>query len=401
MTRVLNNSLLVLCLLLCCSLHAQFKNTASLAPVPKAGFYAIAVTPELSSYIKTDFSDLRIKDDKGLPAPYIISRSAIKVYDTTYTQLKITQSRLDDSGRTIITIENVAKASLNSLALLIRNNAVSRHLSVTGSDDNQHWFSISENGLLEGNVTGDKDRYMQAVDIPTSSYHYFRLLINNGQNTPLNIISAGVYKLTGPGNKLNLVYNPASTFTQVDSSDGYSYIYVSDEYAFHKMRVNVESGGQKFYLQSANVIDDNKIIAGFPLVAGLSVTTVSPSFKSKNWTIKISNFDNPPTKVTSIKTAQEEIKIVAWFEAGKAYHLEMNDSFAVAPVYSLQNFKDSIPASVDEIKVGEILPVTIKAAVTSKSFFTKAWLWPVMIAVLLVLVVFTLRLTKEMGKRGE
>jgi len=79
----------------------------------------------------------------------------------------------------------------------------------------------------------------------------------------------------------------------------------------------------------------------------------------------------------------------------------MSDSFAVAPVYDLQNFKDSIPVRVDEIKVGEIQPIAGPAAVVSKSIFSQAWLWPVMLIVLLVLIVFTWRLTKEMGKSNK
>ena len=48
--------------------HARsqsFKNKANIDSVAQSGFYAIEVNPQLSSLVRTDFSDLRIIDNKG------------------------------------------------------------------------------------------------------------------------------------------------------------------------------------------------------------------------------------------------------------------------------------------------------------------------------------------------
>lgn len=400
MIRLLKNSVLPVLVLVCMHAQAQFKNKAALASVVKTGFYAIAVTPELSSYIKTDFSDLRVMDEKGQQVPYVIRGSVVGEYDTTYTQLKIIQSRQDDSGRTIITIENVERASLSSIAVLIRNASVSRNIDITGSDDNLHWFSIIDNGILGKREITDTDRYVQAISFPLSSYRYFKLTVYNGKNAPLNIISAGVYKFTGTKNKSPLIYNPVSNFVQIDSSDGTSYIHIIDSNAFHKLVIKLVLKGEKFFYRSGKIIEGNKIIGGINIFADTALSTISPVFNAKDWWIRIYNGDNPPLKVTSVITAQELTQVVAWLDSGKVYHLEMNDSSAVAPVYDLQQFKDSIPNNVTEIKYFNIQPLEIVKPVPATSFFKQAWIWPVMIGVLALLVLFTMKLAKEMNGRG-
>ena len=40
----------------------QFQYRSNLDTVTSSGFYAIPITPELSSHLKTDFSDFRIAD---------------------------------------------------------------------------------------------------------------------------------------------------------------------------------------------------------------------------------------------------------------------------------------------------------------------------------------------------
>ena len=118
MTRIIQNSLVTLCLLLCTGMHAQsFKSRAALGSVNKTGFYSIVVTPELSSYIKTDFSDVRVVDGDGKHAEYVVKMGGFTFrFDTiAFKPLSIIKNSLDDSGRTIVIIENSAKDKINSI----------------------------------------------------------------------------------------------------------------------------------------------------------------------------------------------------------------------------------------------------------------------------------------------
>jgi len=392
----MRNSIVSLLYLLCFKGYSQFKYQASLQRVKKAGFYRIEVTPVLSSYIKTDFSDLRIFDDANQPVPYILSYQPGIDTAAGYMPYNIVENGLDDSARNIVIIGNKKKAGISSISLDIRNNSVKRMVDITGSDDKLHWYSILENGVLERKFVNDTDRYMQDVSFPQSSYKYIKLVIYNGKNAPLNIISAGWYLQTLMYEQKSFINNPQSVIKQVDSSDGQSYIFVHDSMPFHKTIVAVNCAAPKFSSRVANIIAGSSVVGSIRITSGAGEIHGLPSFRERDWHMVINNGDNPPLKVLSITTAQETPKIVAWLEPDKQYRLEMNDSLAVAPVYDLEKFKDSIPKNIDEIKYSDIQPINGKAAAQPSTFFKQSWLWPVMIAGLAILVLFTWRLTKEM-----
>src|SRR5688500_20351508 len=88
MTQMNHNSISVIGLLLSiCSQAQQFHHSCVLDTVKETGFYSIPVSPQLSAYIKTDLSDIRIADEKEQWVPHITkypgqNRTTDVVYST-------------------------------------------------------------------------------------------------------------------------------------------------------------------------------------------------------------------------------------------------------------------------------------------------------------------------------
>jgi hypothetical protein len=376
--------------------------------VNKTGFYSIAVTPELSSYIKTDFSDLRVVDADGKQAEYLIHHvGSPSVSDSTvYKQMNIVSKKETDSGSTITIIENNLKEKISSIALLIGNASVSRTANLSGSDDKKKWFSIWENISLNQKYVSDTDKYAEILDFPMVSYRYIKLVIYNGKNYPLNIISAGRYVGNDNGIKISHIDNPSIQnpnvhFFQKDSSDGYSYVNVHDSIPFQIDRISFAITGPKFFKRDAELVIPYTYgaNANFTLLSNSVFNLDVPVFKAKDWLIKIYNGDNPPLKITGISTYQQEKNIVTWLDSGKTYHLEMDNPNAVAPQYDLQMFKDSIPKNVIPLAYKSIDSIVIETTPKDTSVFKQSWLWAVIVLVLAVLVYFTWQLTKEVAKK--
>jgi len=115
-------------------------------------------------------------------------------------------------------------------------------------------------------------------------------------------------------------------------------------------------------------------------------------------TVQIYNEDNPPLDISSITTAQDAEQIIAYLDSGKSYQLEMMSADAQPPRYDLVNFKDSIPENIKQIGVSQIVPIPALGTVAPLILFKNSWLWVVLALVLIVLALFTIRLTKEVGK---
>ncbi|MEJ0104684.1 MAG: hypothetical protein WDO19_19945 [Bacteroidota bacterium] len=93
--------------------------------VGKDGFYSIPVSPELSSYIKTDLSDIRIADEKNQWIPHIINWSLKNIdVDNVYYELPVIKKK-NTKNSTIIIVNNPGKNNVSNLFLELKNTAAS------------------------------------------------------------------------------------------------------------------------------------------------------------------------------------------------------------------------------------------------------------------------------------
>ena len=399
MSRIHNYFLLILCF---CSFIAEaqsFKSKAAIEPVAQTGFYSISVTPGLSSYLKTDFRDLRILDEKENAIPYIIRSNLPFIKPASYKSFKIISNELSDSGRSILIIENPDKEKINNFFLKIKNASVSRTIDMSGSEDKSHWFSITENIYLEKRFVTDDDSYIENIDFPLSSYHYLRLAIYNGKNDPLNIISAGRFIGEEQKSISPIIENPLLKFSQKDSNH-VSYITLFNPKLYHVAFISMHLKAPKFFKRDVEIISANEALGNFIISSDSVFQFNLPAFKDSVFEIRINNGDNPPLTITSVSTGQEPKKIIAYLETGAHYTLQLNNDSIAAPHYDLQNFTDSISYNVPEAKLASIENLLTPIAPTPKNFFKQAWVWPVIIFVLILLVLFTLKLSKEVGKRN-
>jgi len=391
----------ILCIFLFIGAEAQnYKNKADIELVDRTGFYSVAITPGVSRYLKTDFRDLRIVDEKGNAVPYIIKRSLPTIKPAEFKIFNIISNELADSGSSIMIIENSGKEKIADFYLKIKNASVSRKIDLNGSDDMRHWFSITENLMLEKKFITDDDSYFEKIDFPLSTYQYFRLTIYNGKNDPLKIISAGRYSGESLKTTAPFIENPMLKFAQKDSSNHVCYITVFNPEQYHVNNISIHIKGPKFFKRDVDVVAAGVTLGNFMVSSDSLFHFNLPAFKDSVFEIKVYNGDNPPLKITSVSTGQEIKKAIAYLESGMHYSLQMNSESAIMPHYDLQNFKDSISADVPEIKISNIEGFANKSVGENKSIFKQTWVWPIIFIVLLVLTFFTLRLLKDVSKKN-
>ena len=378
--------------------RAQFRNTAKIDSVNQPGFYSVTVSPELSSKVKTDFSDLRIVNEAGNQIPYLLVNSMPAMDTTLLRSLKIIQNKLNDSGQSVLVIENGKDEKTEGLYLQIRNAAVSRTIALSGSNDVRSWFSIIENVSLEKQFVQNEDKITEYISFPLSSYSYFRLVVYNGKNDPLDIVS--VQKFAGKtfARKDTVLMNPAGSFIRKDSNKITSLVIKNgDNYHIDVVRLKVT--GPKFYKRQLDLFAGEELKGSFTVSSDTLITLSLPVFNDSIFTIKIYNEDNPPLSITDIRTGQRAEKLITWLESGKSYHLELTNANSAAPHYDLGNFKDSIPANIQEIGFSDIIAAPIVKKTEADGSKTP-WLWPALIFALIVLGLLTYGLTKDMAKKS-
>lgn len=409
MTREKASILLTVVVFLSLRSVAQFHYTALLDTVKATGFYNIPITPELSSYLKADLSDLRLVDEKRQPIPFIIDIPAgRKTIDALLYDRKIIKKE-NDEEKTVLVIANEGKQELSDLVIELKSAAAERTASLSGSDDNTHWFVILDSLVLHKSAEDNYASHSQRIKFPPGNYTYIRLTINNGKKAPLNILKAGSSGIDSLYDSAEFVFaNPLPSFSQTDSGR-YSMIKIINNKPYHTSKIKFNISGPWFYKRQAklfteikprlqetwNSIDHTDITLSSDEFSGHSI----PLVKSRVLYLLIDNGDNPPLKIDSITTGQVKRRVIAQLEKGRAYSILLDNPEATAPDYDLQHFRDKIPDnSVINIKNIIALP---QETIAAKKQADKWWIWPVIILVLLLLSILAWKLTSDLKRTKE
>jgi len=379
------------------SMGQAFRNHAAIESVSKSGYYRIRVTPALSSYLKPDFRDLFIEDANGKAVPYIVKSGLPVLLPDQRVRMKILSNELKDSGRSVLILNNESLQKINGFTLLIKNAAISRSARISGSDDRLHWYSVAENISFEKRWVTNQDAYLEDVSFPLSSYHYFRLIIENGKNDPLNIISAGRYLSGTKVPTVPVVENPESRFIQTDSSDRSSYLRIMNPAPFHINYIELRVSRSGFFKRPADILVRNELYGSFTFSSDKLFRFQLPVFQTKDWQIRIFNGDNPPLKIAAVRTWQEPKEIFLYLDSGANYQMKMTSDLAKQARYDLQNYSDSLSPDLPVVNISAIKPVA--AVHEKKSLFSGNWLWPTMFGILGLLLFFTMKLTREIPNK--
>lgn len=386
----------------------QFRHYALIDTVRSAGFYRINISPEISGYLKTDLSDLRVADDKGNWVPHIIYDQESK----SKTQIVVTElpviSKENSSTFTTIVVSNKNAETLSNVELIIKNSAVSRFASISGSDDQKSWYSIADSVFLDTPEPAGQDKSSLFIYFKPVRYAYYKVSINNGKNDPLNIITVQ-YRHSAMGTTSPVsVLNPGLKTIHRDSAS-YSLIILENPQSYHISKVNLEikwplyyNRAIKVYVKDAGSIGD--FIKSVPFSETMIKTgsenaiAVSPVINSSVYLL-LENRDNPPLELSGITTAQNVKQVVAYLEQGRQYRLLLNDPKATSPDYDLNAFSNKLPDSIPVLNTRPVAKSSTLTATQDVSFFKKWFIWPVIIAVLILLFWLTRGLVADLKNK--
>ena len=381
--------------------QTPFAFRTALQPISVTKFYSIPLPPQvLASCRNPDLTDIRIADSNGTQVPYLMQADVPALSSSSFAPYTILANARKDSSTELI-IKNGSAAAISSLLLVIRNASAYRTATLSGSDDRINWFVINENIVLEQTASSLDDKFVQALSFPLSNYPFFKLTINDKGLLPLNILQAGVYKNASSFGKYFTV--PLSSLSQNDSADHYTYLHIrfAGAYMIDKMMVRIKKPA--LYKRSVEVYtgtDRYNPVVQAELTPN-SNTLFLPA-KTSELMLKIYNGDNPPLVFDSVKAYQANRRLVAQLEKDKQYFLLTGNESAGRPDYDLQFFTDSIGPRLTELSAGPVVKVAVASPAKQTGFrYNKLILWVIIGAVLLILLVLTFRMSKEISNKEQ
>jgi hypothetical protein len=386
-----------------CQAQSSFAYKSHLAEIKSAGFYKIVLPPGVVSKCNNELNDIRILNSKGIQSPYILKSDQAKFEEKNFIELPIIDVRKEADKQTHIIIQNKLTRPIDQLLLVIKNTDAERTVTISGSDDQNKWFVIKENISLNNLFVQEQDRFIQSLSFPNSSYKFFEIIINGKDQLPVNIVKAGIYE--GVPRNGDFLEIPQPKIIQIDSSNKFSYINLKfdDNYLVNKLQLDIR--GPKFFRRNVTILKYENDYVSFKDEYVLSSTidaSYTVNIKTKSLTLIIENQDSPPLNVASVKAYQLNKYVLTYLEPSVSYDLLFGDSLAGAPKYDLEFFKDSINNTPAEASLGPITKIdNEKAGIKQPGSQNTLILWIIIGSVLVLLLVLTFRMTKEVNKKND
>jgi hypothetical protein len=389
-------------LVLSASAQKTYKYGAALQKVDSTGFYRVSLQPGFIAKAKSDKADVRIVDAKGNFVPYIQAGSLPQKDQKSFVVFNPVTTRMPADTGTTYVVENKTGLPLDRLWIKLQNTAVQRQVNLVGSDDLQQWFAIQENIPLQEAVQNSEGTYMQSLSFPASSYRYLKILVDDKRKAPIKFLQAGIY--TEYAKTLAYTPIPGLKFTRADSNKTtFINIKLDDNYQVNKLHLNITA--PKYFKRNITVyqiIGDYKEAVSEAELNSTKNNDLLFEAKAKNILLQISNGDNQPLSINGVNAYQSDEYIISYLEGKQSYRLLAGDSSAQAPEYDLKFFADSIKDNITTISHETVVKTNgiVQPPVKAGRDYT-VMIWVAIAASLGLLLMLTLKMTKEVSKKEK
>lgn len=402
----------VLIVVAACTLHAQQPLVKSnLETVSKDGFYKIEIKPDLTPYLSSHFSNLRIHDADGYQVPYLIET------EEGYSQSEFAAYPIVDLSSkqgccTDLVISNPNGRMMNNFSLRIRNADVLKKATLSGSDDKQKWFALRDEFPLYPINSSSSISEVRVIDFPLANYRFYKLSINDSSSAPLNIVEAGHYR----NFEKKAVYNDllVAKATRKDSSEvKRTYFRIELGKSNWVDRVTLNGRGPALFMRPVRLyaigqrVDrKGEVHETFDLIGESSLSHDQEAEwkfsgrKVKGFLIEIENHDNPALKELSANMYQLRRNAVAWLQAGENYSIVAGAAKLEMPEYDLKHFSNRIPRDIEPLSYDKLKSETElnNEEKANPSWQNSLLLWIGLGGIILILGLMSARMIRQMKK---
>ena len=306
-----------------------------------------------------------------------------------------------------------AAQSLNNINIIIKNTEVQKYCTLSGSNDKQDWFIISDSVRLIPQLSAKNTESNITINFPRSNYRFLKLVISNRNKDPYNVMGITSNSIAQGFIFSNffdsIIQNPPTVIIQKDSNK-ISYIQIIQQQQFHFNQINIKVEGVKFYNRKVDLYisekntntysDPGKFIQSFTVSNNSNLQIILPVLNADTFYLVINNEDNPALRIIGVRTGISYNYITAYLEKGMTYRLIMDRQNAVFPNYDITKDYPTTKDSVPLLNAGSIIAFKNREGIKKNNSSDKKWIiWICITITLLVLLFFTKSLMKEVNKK--
>ncbi|MFT5338004.1 MAG: hypothetical protein ACI9YL_002020, partial [Luteibaculaceae bacterium] len=371
-------------------------------------WHKIILPNDIFGKTEPDFSDIRIfgltERNDTIEAPYIIRVNSEKKTrkDVAFKTLNAVHN---DLGH-YFTFEIPTQEPINQIKLNFKQENFDWRVTLECSQDQSEWFTLIENYRILAIKNEETNYTFTKLAFPSSKHRFYRVLIKSQDQPKLSFVTIAQNEIT-PGlfsnyevQEIRTKENKHTHQNEIDVAllspvpVSHIKISVSDTVDFFRP-VTIMCLTDSFRTDKGWKYNYRTLATGALNSVELNDFEFS-STRVQQLKIRIDNRDNQPLTIDGIHPRGYVHELVTRFTEEGNYYLTYGNKEATKPRYDIARFSDKIPEKLTVLSLGEELPIVKKEnPVTEPLFKNKAWLWVIMIVIMLILGLFTLKMVRS------
>lgn len=387
--------------------------SGTIDPIKEDGLYRIRVPHQVRSYATNDLRDIRVWDTKNKQVPYYVQPATefklTKTSDFTEFEL-VSNTRIPDSIATYIFRHPYP--TIEKAMLLIANYQGRKNYRLEGSNDQQEWFGIINNGELNQLSHPTQTEVYKEIQFPLATYPYLKLVFDDRQSLPINLLKIG--KVNTENVNLVPITMEEIPLKEIEflETDKQTQIHIRFDRPQVIDQIRLDIKAPEFYSRNAllyalkerktkrQVETYRQHLAAFSIRSDKDLIFNIPNTIEQEVYLEIDHKDNPKLEISNLKLMQEPVYLVAALKANQSYSLTAGNPKLEFPEYDISDVtntkKTLLPiVEIDGISYNE----TEKLVKKTPSFWQQGWfMWSSIGIAALMIVYLAYKMLQDMGR---
>lgn len=374
----------------------------------KDQWHKIVLPNEIFGKTNQALTDIRIfgltSENDTIEAPYLLRLTKEKKTTREIT-FNILNTSHNDRGY-YYTFEVPGEEPINQLKLDFEQTNFEWKVTLEGSQDQREWYTVVEDYRILSIKNDFVNFQFTNLTFPSTKYRYIRLLVESKEKPDLSNVGIS-QRETKEGTYRE--YEVKKRFTQENEQTRQTEVSVELEQPVPVSHLRVIVSDTLDYYRPATIrylVDSFDTEQGWKynyktLTSGTLNSLGENVFDLGNVTaqklkIIISNRDNQPLKVAKVEVKGYLHELQVRFARDADYFLVYGNEGAARPRYDIGHFTDNIPENITLLTLGNEQEREQEDEPFIKPLFqSKAWLWAVMVVIILLLGGFSLKMMKK------
>ncbi len=390
------------------SSFAQFEGyqyVREVSAVPADSYYTIALTPDIRKRMTRGMDDVRlfeIGSADTIETPFLI-RTHEEYYKQTSVPIRILNRGMTTQGYQLMLALDKAQVA-NQIDLSVGESNFDWRVRVEGSVNRQEWVELSPNARILAITNPYIEYHYTSLRFDDSDFPFYRLTVL-GIARPVGSLSAAMYD----DRRSQASYDTLSgVHWQTETKDKTTIVTATLPDSLPVSRIILRVNHDRDYHRRLSILRLRSTIQtekgpweDWETVSSSVLSSVEPStftfatLQTRKLRMEIANRDDQPLDVQGEVVLAVRSELVAELRPGRRYLLAYGNPLAVSPEYDLAYFADRIPKRVERVAMGDEMSMAEAREKASALFENQVWLWVAILAIILILGVFSIRLLKK------